>query len=80
MKVKVSVATSTRYVVEYEADTVEDAVRQAKFEALFSGDFISQEAEYEVITSELIAAKPPRPRKLVLPKKRPAYKRHTYCE
>lgn len=68
MKVTVTVYTKTKLVLEVEADTLDEALDEAKLEALTGGDYISQETEYEILEAgtgpekRLFFATPPAPK------------------
>lgn len=66
MKVTVTVYTKTKLVLEVEADTLDEALDEAKLEALTGGDYISQETEYEILEAgpekRLFFAPPPAPK------------------
>ncbi len=66
MKVKVTVDSVQRYECEVEAPTVEEAITEAKMDALGEGDYVSQRAEYEILEEN-----PPAPLRVVprIPKK-----------
>lgn len=82
MRVKVIVTSHTRWEGVVDADDEEDAVRRAKFHALFDGDYEEQEAEWEVLPDPptlpilaVVSKKPARPSRFGR-----AQKRHTYAE
>ncbi len=60
MKVKVIVDTVSRFECELEASTVEDAIAEAKMDALGEGDYVEQKAEFEILEPN-----PPAPLRLV---------------
>lgn len=66
------VHTVTEFECEVEADTLDEAIDEAKFAALTEGDYISQKAEFEVLEGSgerklfFIAPPPPKTRKPAL--------------
>jgi hypothetical protein len=70
MKVKVIVDSISRYECEIEADTLDEAITEAKMDALGEGDYISQSAEFEILEES-----PPAPIRLVPRVKKPGYPR-----